>query len=202
MALTIYGATLSRAARVLWMAKELGLDFKSVQISPDDTHVPELLRVNPNGRIPAIDDDGVLLFESLAINLYLLKKHGGPLLPDNIYDEGRMLQWSFWAMTELEGPLVQLLLDVIRPGTISPADVTAATEKLPQVLSVLEGALAGRDYLLGSAFTGADLNVASVLSYLKTIVNYDFGSFPNISAWTCRCLGRPAFSAAAAVTAS
>ena len=202
MALTIYGATLSRAARVLWMAKELGLDFKSVQISPDDTHVPELLRVNPNGRIPAIDDDGVLLFESLAINLYLLKKHGGPLLPDNISDEGRMLQWSFWAMTELEGPLVQLLLNVIRPGTISPANVAAAAEKLPQVLSVLEGALAGRDYLLGSAFTGADLNVASVLSYLKTIVNYDFGSFPNISAWTSRCLGRPAFNAAASVTAS
>ncbi|MSP44114.1 MAG: glutathione S-transferase family protein [Alphaproteobacteria bacterium] len=202
MTLTIYGATLSRAARVLWMAKELGLDFRSVQISPDDTHVPELLRVNPNGRIPAIDDGGVLLFESLAINLYLLKKHGGPLLPDNISDEGRMVQWSFWAMTELEGPLVQLLLNVIRPETISPADVAAATEKLPHVLRVLEGALTGREYLLGSAFTGADLNVASVLSYLKTIVNYDFGSFPNISAWTSRCLGRPAFSAAAAVTAS
>jgi glutathione S-transferase len=60
--------------------------------------------VNPNGRIPAIDDNGFKLWESMAINLYLAKKHGCDLLPKTMVDESQAIQWSFWAMTELEKP--------------------------------------------------------------------------------------------------
>lgn len=193
---------MSRTARVLWMAKELGLDFKSVQTSPGEgSRAPEFMKINPNGHVPAIDDDGVILWESLACNLYLLKKHGGPLLPKNVADEGRMMQWSFWAMCELEPQILPLLFKMIRPAATTDAAVAAATERLPQVLNVLNGALAGKDYLLGSSFTGADLNVASVSSFLK-MLKYDFKPFPNVDAWLGRCLGRPAFAAASAVKAS
>ena len=197
MALTIYGAPQSRALRVLWMAKELGLDYKLVPTSPrGETRTPEFLKINPNGHVPAIDDDGVIIWESMACNLYLLKKHGGPLQPKSVADEGRTLQWSFWAMTELEPQALPLLFKAIMPERTTDAAVAAANEKLPEVLKVLDGALAGKDYLLGSSFTAADLNVASVLNFLA-MIKYDVKGFPNVAAWAGRCLGRPALAAAA-----
>ena len=92
--LTIYGVYRSRASRDIWLAKEIGLEFRHVPViqayrladpaaaeAPLNTRSPAFLAVNPNGRIPAIDDDGLVLHESLAINLYLAKRHGGPLAP-------------------------------------------------------------------------------------------------------------------------
>jgi glutathione S-transferase len=99
--LTIYGVYRSRASRTLWLADELGLSFEHVPViqhyrlanpaaadAPLNTRSPRFLAVNPNGHIPSIDDDGVVLHESLAINLYLAKKHGGPLAPANVGEGG------------------------------------------------------------------------------------------------------------------
>src|SRR5438477_335712 len=107
MALKIYGIPRSRAFRILWMAKELGLDYENVPINfaNGGTRTPEYLRINPNGHVPAIDDDGVILWESMAINLYLAKKHAaGSLYPARPEGEARAWQWSFWGMTEVERP--------------------------------------------------------------------------------------------------
>ena len=77
MALKIYGVALSRAGRTLWLAEELGLPYEHVKTTfTGGTRTPEYLKINPNGRIPAIDEDGFTLWESMAINLYLAKKHG------------------------------------------------------------------------------------------------------------------------------
>jgi glutathione S-transferase len=71
MALKIYGVARSRTARVLWMAKELGLDYEHVKVdfATGETRQPAHLALNPNGHVPVIDDDGVILWESMAINL-------------------------------------------------------------------------------------------------------------------------------------
>src|SRR5438552_18333968 len=84
MALKIYGIPRSRAFRTLWMAKELGLDYENVptDMGNGGTRTPQFLAINPNGHIPAIDDNGVVLWESMAINLYLAKTHSaGTLYP-------------------------------------------------------------------------------------------------------------------------
>ena len=142
MALTIYGIPQSRALRVLWLAKELGIDYKNVPITnTGGSREPDFLKINPNGHIPAIDDDGVVLCESLAINLYLAKKYGGDLQPKNMGDEGRALQWSFWAVTEAEGPALTLLMKRMNPAT-PDSEVAAANTKLGAALKVLDGALA------------------------------------------------------------
>ena len=81
--LKIYGIARTRAFRALWMAKELGLDYEHdpVEIGDAGARTPEFLAINPNGRLPVIVDDGFVLFESLAITLYLAKKHStGPAL--------------------------------------------------------------------------------------------------------------------------
>src|SRR4029077_14762078 len=82
----------------------LGLDYENVPVHFADgsAKTPEYLAVNPNGRIPAIDDNGFKLWESMAINLYLAKKHGSGLLPKTMEDEAQAIQWSFWVMTEVE----------------------------------------------------------------------------------------------------
>src|SRR5580700_8085643 len=109
MAMKIYGIPRSRAFRTLWMARELGLDYENIPIGTNDgsSRTPEFLKINPNGHIPAIDDDGVVLWESMAINLYLAKKYGaGSLYPARLEDEARTWQWSFWGMTEVERPVL------------------------------------------------------------------------------------------------
>ena len=96
--LKIYGYAASRAVRNLWMCEELGLSYEHVPVAPAGgaTRTPEFLKINPSGQIPAIDDGGFKLSESLAINLYLARKHG-KLMPGTLEGEAKALQWSFWA---------------------------------------------------------------------------------------------------------
>src|SRR5204862_8267567 len=93
--LRIYGIARTRAFRALWIAKELGLDYDHVpiEIGPAGARKPEYLAINPNGRLPAIDDDRFVLWESLAITLYLAKKHGR-LYPATLAGEAKAWQWS------------------------------------------------------------------------------------------------------------
>ena len=193
--LTLYGVPRSRAMRCLWMLEELGVPYEHVKtmFGPTGSRTPEFLRINPNGHIPALVDGDVTLFESLAINLYLARKHDGGLWPRTVADEGRTFQWSIWAMTELEEPLLTALLN----RTFLPeaqrdahkADDAAARFTTP--LGVLDGALAGRQYLLGDAFGAVDLNVASVLGWAP-LASLDLSPAPNAAAWLARCTQRPA----------
>ena len=193
MSLTIYGPAQTRAMRTLWMAHELGLEFEHVPgMSPGTGPSNALLAVNPMGQAPAIDDDGFALSESMAINLYLAKKHG-KLAPANLAAEAQTLRWSFWAMTAVEGTLLDVLLKGrgLMGYEKDPAAAKAGVETLQRPLRVLNAALADRSYLVGDAFSVADLNVASVLSWTQP-AGVDLGEFPNIAGWLGRCLSREA----------
>src|SRR5271167_1469660 len=166
MALTIYGSDRSRTMRVLWMAAELGLDYVHVPLAYDDPALkaPSYLAINPAGAIPAIVDDGFALPESLAINLYLAKRYGAggpaPLYPETLQGEAEAWRWSLWAQGELE-PWVQR---DARLSDLRNAAGPHAAAAVQSALATLDRALTGRDWLLGGAFTVADLNVAAVLS--------------------------------------
>lgn len=197
--LTIFGATQSRALRCLWMARELGLDYAHVAVSPRDpaTRTPDFMACNPSGKIPAIADGDFGLSESMAINLYLAKKHGGPLQPASLEDEAKTWQWSFWVMTEVEKPLLAYLFASGRlPGTEADEAAMADNAKALQApLGRLDTALADRDYLLGGDFSVCDLNVASVLVWARA-ARLDTAAFPRLTAWMERCMNRPALKAA------
>ena len=113
--LRIYGIARTRAFRPLWMAKELGLDFEHfpIEIGDAGARTPEFLAINPNGRLPAIDDNGFVLVESLAITLYLAKKHStGNLYPAGIEGEAKVLRFEglriWFPQDGDENPAVQL----------------------------------------------------------------------------------------------
>jgi glutathione S-transferase len=204
--LKVFGTKASRASRALWMCRELGIPHEHVEVHFADgsNQTPQFLAVNPNGKIPAIDDEGFRLWESMAINIYLAKKHGSPLMPRELQQEMLVLQWSFWVMAEVEKPLLTLMLQRLELPEGSPAakylrernpkDPAAeklAIEALDKPLGVLEQQLSGRDYLLGSDFTVADLNVASVLSW-AIAGKLDLSARPNVLQWLKRCTSRPA----------
>ena len=193
--LTLYGSLQSRANRCAWMLKELGVDFESAPISFLDgsTRAPAFLEINPNGRVPALDHDGFRVFESLAINLYLARKFGGPLAPTSEEEDALAVQWSFWVVTEIEKPMIMASanLKLLEPGERSPEELQIAVKKLSRPFHVLERHFASRPYLLGDRFTVADLNVAAVLT-LAVTVGLDFEAWPRLKAWLHGCLYRPA----------
>jgi glutathione S-transferase len=200
MALKIYGVARSRTFRTLWMAKELGLEYEHIKVdfATGETRTPAHLGLNPNGHIPVIDDDGFVLWESMAINLYLAKKYGaGRLSPARLEDEARAWQWSFWGMTEVERPVLTVLFNraILPEDKRDAAAADAAEKQLAQPLGVLNGALSRTANLLGPDFTVADLNVASILSWARP-AQIDMSRFPKAAEWLKNCAERPAARAA------
>jgi glutathione S-transferase len=203
--LTIYGVYRSRASRNIWLANELGLAFKLVPVMqryrlPDPppagvlhTRSPEFLAVNPNGHVPTIEDDGLVLHESLAINLYLARKHGGPIGPINVREDGQMSMWALWAATEVEPHAINIIYHRVsnagRP--MDPKIADAAVEALRAPFAVLEGALA-TGHLVAGRFTVADINVAEVVRYAQAAPEL-FETAPRVKAWLAACQARPAF---------
>jgi glutathione S-transferase len=143
--------------------------------------------------VPAIDDDGVLMFESLAINLYLAKKHGGPLAPADLIEDGLATQWSFWVVTEIEKPLLLASANrwLFKPEQRSAEEADMALAKLDRPLRVLDAHLASQPHLLGERFTVADLNVAAVMDLMPP-AGIPLAAYPHAQAWLMRCLDRPA----------
>ena len=192
----LYGVPRSRTMRPLWMLEELGVPYENVKVSfVNETRTPDFMRINPNGHIPVLQDGDVTLWESLAINLYLARRYDKGLWPKSIADEGRAYQWSLWAMTELEEPVITTLMHrrFLPPEQRDARKGDDAAERSKAPLRVLEGALAGRSYLLGDAFGVADLNVASVLSWAP-LAGLSLDEVPSVKAWLRRCTERPAYA--------
>jgi glutathione S-transferase len=194
--LKIYGVATNRTMRTIWLAKELGLDYELIETTSRDgsTKTLEFLALNPNASVPTIQDGELVLWESLAINLYLVDKHGGELAPKDAAEGALALQWSFWAAGNVELVALEILFNrMLLPEDERDAAVADGAEaKLAKPLAVLDGALADRDYLLGSRFTVADLNVAAIMSWVK-LGSVDLSAHDNVTAWLGRCLSRPAF---------
>jgi glutathione S-transferase len=216
MAIRLYGIPQSRTARCLWMLEELGVPYENVPVHfIGDAQKPEFLKINPNGHIPALDDGGLVLFESLAINLHLARQYGAgkglwPASPD---DQSRAIQWSIWAMTEGEPPIVKMLMHrlFLPEAERIEAEAIRGEQALHKAIGVLEGALRGRTYLLGDGFSVADLNVFAVVGSdhraLRTpaldqldpqtaasIASLKLDGTPNVASWASRCAERPALA--------
>jgi glutathione S-transferase len=200
--ITLYGVPRSRALRCFWMLEELGVPYENVKtmFGPTGSRTPEFMRINPNGHIPALTDGDITLWESLAINLYLARKYGKALWPATVEDEGRTYMWSLWAMTELESPVLTAFLNrvMLPEAQRDAAAANAAAEKFRAPLGVLEGAVAGKDYLVGNRFSVADLNVAAVLM-LAPMASLALDGAPSVGGWLTRCTQRPALQRALAL---
>ena len=198
--LRIYGSAKSRAIRVLWMAGELGLTYDQKDWLPraPETRAPEYRALNPNGRIPTIDDDGFVLSESMAINFYLAKKHRSALYPADPKHEALALQWSLWETDRLDRQIVNYVRHTkeLPQAERKPEIAESTWQEIVPAHDVLETALAKSEWLAGPAFSVADLNVAAAL-YRGLFI--DLKRWPRVQKWLNTCWERPAAKKARAM---
>jgi glutathione S-transferase len=191
--LRIHGSARSRAQRTLWMAFELGIPYEHNDILPrsPSTKTPEFLALNPNSRLPVIEDDGFVLTESMAINFYLAKKHNSRLYPSDPRNEALALQWSFWEVDRLDRTLANYLThtSILPEAERDKAAADAAWAEVLPALNVLNGALGKTPWLAGAEFSIADLNVAAAL---WRGLGMDLSRWPAVKDWLARCWDRPA----------
>jgi glutathione S-transferase len=186
------------------MLEEIGEPYQLIEKSTraDDLQTAEYRRLNPNARIPTLVDGEVVLWESMAINIYLAQKYQGPMQSGSPEMLGLAAQWSFWAMLELE----ELLLDLMNHRAVlpeygrDPSHGERSELLLQKPLRVLNDSLAERQFLAGASFTLADLNVASILVWGK-MARLDLSAHSNVARWLNICLARPAYRRVRELTA-
>jgi glutathione S-transferase len=190
-----FAQPLMRAFRVRWALEELDLPYevRHVELGPPQRS-PEHLARQPFAQAPAIEEDGLVLFESGAIALYIGEK-GEALLPKDRIARARATAWVFAALNSMEFGIMQLvLIDVFHKGE------AWTVERRPQVIAFLKNrldllarALGEKDYL-ESRFTVGDLMMADVLRILGQGDMLD--EYPTLKAYKERCEKRPAFKRA------
>jgi len=193
--LTLYGHPMSRAHRVMWLLREIGIPFEHV---PTDflrggNKTPDFLRLNPNGKVPVLTDGELVMFESLAINLYLAKRYGGSLGPESYEEDALMNQWALWTANEVEKTLFvacENLFFFPEPDR-RPDEARLALAKLDRPFRVLDARLSRALFLVADRFSVADINAAATMTLIP-ICGLDISAYPRMSAWLDRCLSRPA----------
>ncbi len=198
--LQVYGSARSRTVRTIWMAAELGLTYQHHDLAPRSpgTRTPEFLALNGNGRVPVIDDDGFVLSESMAINMYLAKKHGSALYPSDPKNEALMWQWSLWETDRLDRQLTTYAshTTALPEAERNKAIADATWAEIVPAMDVLNTALSKGPWLAGPAFSVADLNVAGAL---YRGLSMDLSQWPHAKEWLARCWDRPAAKKARAM---
>ena len=196
--LKIYGQPRSRAFRVLWMAKEAGIAYEHnpVSIMVENAQCKEqwFVDLNPNARVPAIDDDGFVMWESAAINFYLAEKYKSPLLPPDMASKGRAMQWAFYISNDVESDMILVFQHRFRfpPEKRNPKLADEAEPKLLAKMQVLEDHLNKSPYFQGDKWGMADFIVSSVM-YALLEMNYDkLAQFPKLNAFLTASAARPA----------
>jgi glutathione S-transferase len=200
--ITVYGfekvtpkvVGITRDLRVLWTLEECGMVYQvhGLDDFADELKSSHYLQVNPFGSVPAIDHDGVVLFESGAIVAYLAEQ-SGRLMPAGAAERAKALQWAFAALDTVETPLTEVAaIDLFQ------ADAAWAKQRRPALVKMAHDRLAALDrvlvdkvYLLGDEFTYPDVLMATALHEIQHTDLLE--SWPNVTAYLKRCDGRPAW---------
>jgi glutathione S-transferase len=188
----------SRSQRILWLLEELGLPYEIKRYQRDaQTRLapPELKKVHPLGKSPVVTDGNRTIIESGAIIDYLIRRHGkGRLQPapeTPAYDE--YVQWMHYAEGSAMLPLM-LNLYVSRLGEAGAPLMPRIESEIANHLGYIDGALKGRQFIVGDTLTGADIQMSFVAEMAGA-----FGKrapYPNLDAWIRRLHERPAYKKA------
>jgi glutathione S-transferase len=176
--LKLYGGLRSRASIVQWYLEEIGVPYEFVLLKMEaGEHLqPEYLAINPMGKVPAIVEDNLKLWESGAILLYLAEKYGK--MPASLAEKSLITQWVLFANSTLG---TGLFIEANRE------------REMPKLLTPLNNIFAQQPYLMGSQFTVADVAVGSMLAYVPIMLKLDLSEYPQVVDYIKRITQRPAF---------
>jgi glutathione S-transferase len=198
MSLTFYRAPQSTATMTECVLAELGTPHEVVtlDLSKGDGKKADFRAVNPNGRVPTIVHDGVSIWESSAICMYLGETFGVEkgLYPKPGPRRGEAMKWICWTNVTLGEQVSRWARNTMqfapeeqrnaKAGEAGKQDLTAS-------IQVLDEALAGKQFLLGD-YTLADCHVCSFIGWMR-MLKFDFAPYPNINAWGERVLARDGY---------
>lgn len=185
--------------KVLWCCEELNIPYRRVDLGGPfgGNREPEYLRLNPNGLVPTIADDGFVLWESNAIVRYLAAKHGmGSLCPEGLAHRADADRWMDWQMGTLWASLRPAFIGLVRTPREGrdQAAITAAISKTAENLAILDAHLAGHDYVAGPAFTMADIPLG-VTAYRWFGLDIERPPMDDLGAWYERLCARAPYRA-------
>jgi len=183
--------------KVRWALAELKVPHERVDAGLQFGVVNEdsYRRMNPNGRVPTIDDDGLVLWESNAIVRYLAAKHGsGTLWPGDLRTRADSDRWMDWTSTTLQPAVTPVFWGLIRtaPDKRNMAEIEDGIKKSNEGFAILDSALAGRDYVAGAGLTMGDIPLGTfVYRWYRLPVQRQ--RHPNVEAYFERLQKRAAF---------
>lgn len=193
--ITVHHLNDSRSQRILWLLEELGLPYELKTYQRDAVTrlaPPELKAIHPLGKSPVVTDGEVTVIESGAIIDYIIRRHGGGRLqPDPqtpAYDTYQ--QWMHYAEGSAMLPLM-LFMYVGRLGEAGAPLHARLESEIANHMGYVEASLAGRDYIMGDALCGADIQLSFVGEVVGAFGRLD--AYPNIKAWVGRFQARPAY---------
>ena len=196
----LYFAPKSRAVRTAWLLYELGLDFEveRFELGSKEMRSQEYMSVNPNARVPTLDDGDVRITESGAIAQYLLARYGdGRFAPDiSSPDFPLYLQWLHYGEGMIMGAMNNFVVETVflPPEKSSKVHAERAFKLLGRYLLAVDAHLEGRDYLAGD-FSIAD-TITGHACYMSEWFGVDFSNMPNLVSYLNRIKARPAFQKA------
>lgn len=196
----VYFAPNTRAVRTVWLLNELALDYELVHFKLGDKamRAPEYLAINPNGRVPTLEDGDVRIFESGAIAEYLVARYGeGRLAPAvSSPDFPAYLQWLHYGEGMIMPPVNTIVVETILlpPERRNEANAERALKLLNRTLGAVDRHMHGREYLAGE-FSAAD-TITGHACLVAARLGADIGALPNVAAYSERLKARPALQAA------
>jgi glutathione S-transferase len=194
--LKVHHLTQSRSRRILWLLEELGLDYEVVRYERDPRTgfaPPELKAIHPLGKSPLVEDGGRVLAESGAIIETLLRRYGQGRLSPAPEALDAYTHWLHYAEGSVMLPIVQFL-GLKRLGDAGAPLRPRIESELDNHLDYLEGALQGREYLVGDELTGADIQMSFVVESAMAFRLLEHR--PNLRAYLERLHARPAYQRA------
>ena len=197
--LRIWGRTNSiNVMKVLWCCEELELAYGRTDAGMQFRIVdePSFLAMNPNGRIPVIEDDGLILWESNVIVRHLAQKYGaGCLCPRKLAQRAKADQWMDWQQTTLLPPLTTVFWALVRKSLAhsDPAQLSAAIESLSALWSIFDDQHSEKQYILGAQVSMADVPLGAA-AWRWFNLEIERTSVPNVEAWHERLKQRTGFA--------
>ncbi|NNB44990.1 glutathione S-transferase family protein [Pseudomonas chlororaphis] len=188
----------SNVRKALWCAEELGLTYEAVDAGGafGVVDTPEYRAMNPNGRIPLIEDDGFVLWESNTIVRYLAARHaaGTAWYPDDVRARASAEKWMDWTTSTFAEPFRHLFWGVLRtPAEQQDWDkINAALNNCGELLAVVDQALAEHPYLSGDAIGMGDIPLGSFI-YAWFEMPIERPPLSNLQTWYARLQQRPAY---------
>lgn len=189
-----------RAFKVLLAAHQFGLDYELclVDLTKGDQKTPAFQALNPNGRMPVLDDDGFVLWESNAIVEYLASKAGGAWLPRDTRDRLALTKWLYWDCNHWDPACSIFVFErLVKPffglGETSEAEIARAETLFHRLAAVLNGELEKHRYVAGDGLSVADLSLGAALSVAER-VNYPVENYRAIQRWHADLRGLPAWA--------